>query len=93
MALADFESFRSVEEAEKRLRQATAAEHAHALNNHAENLERLNQHHEEMHKAVARLNDQMDAVLDSLTQINRRLDGLERPAKTMQDAPEGVGHA
>ena len=27
---------------------------------------------------VAKLTDQMDAVLDSLTQINRRLDALEQ---------------
>lgn len=72
-----FKTYGSVQEAEKRLRQETLAEHAHALNNHAEALEALNQHHAQMHADIQRLQDQMDCVLDSLTQINRRLDALE----------------
>lgn len=77
--VSDFRTFGSVEEAEKRLRQETLSEHAVALNNHADNLVHLNQHHQDMHAQIAKLKDQMDAVLDSLFQINQRLDKLETP--------------
>lgn len=77
MSKADLQSFQSVEEAEKRLRQATSAEHAVALNNHADRLVDLQKHHEAIHQVVTHLQDQMSCVLDGLTQINRRLDRLE----------------
>lgn len=77
-AIGEFKTYRSLEDAEKRLRQETLAEHAVALNNHADNLVELNKHHEDMHKAIKHIQDQMDCVLDGLTQIYARLEALEK---------------
>lgn len=71
------EVFGSVEEAEKKLRQATHFDHAHAINSHADAIGALNAHHTQMHAQLRHLQDQMSCVLDGLTQINRRLDRLE----------------
>lgn len=73
-----FESYQSVEAAERAAKAESEHEMRHALNNHADNLMGLNRHHEEMHATIAHLKDQMDCVLDSLTQINSRLDALEK---------------
>lgn len=73
----DFQSYQSVEAAERAAKAESEMELRHAINNHADNLTHLNTHHTQMHADVVKLKDQMDAVLDSLTQINRRLDALE----------------
>ena len=73
----DFGAFGSLTEAEQKLRQATHGDHAAAINSHADALEALNAHHAELHTAVLKLRDQMDAVLDSLYQITTRLDRLD----------------
>lgn len=73
----DFGAFTSIEDAERKLRAATHFDHAKTINSHADAIDALNQHHQDMHAAIAKLKDQMDCVLDSLTQINQRLDALE----------------
>lgn len=77
--------FGSVEEAERKLRQATHGDHAKAINSHADAIEELNRHHEVMHAAVTKLQDQMEAVLGSLHQINQRLDHLESLGVVAED--------
>ena len=72
-----FGVFGSVEEAERKLRQATHGDHAKAINSHADAIEELNQHHETMHAAVMKLQDQIDALLSGMHQTMARLDALE----------------
>lgn len=69
--LKSFQRYHSVAAAERGERQQAEHELRTAINNHADNLLSLN-------GQVAKLTDQMDAVLDSLTQINGRLDALEQ---------------
>lgn len=82
----DFRTYGSVEEAEKRLRQETLAEHAVALNNHADAIEELNRHHADMHAAISKLKDQMDCVLDGLYQNSQRYDALLTRLEALEKA-------
>lgn len=84
-AVGEFKTYRSLEDAEKRLRQETLAEHAVALNNHADAIEELNTHHATMHTAIKKLQDQMDCVLDGLTQINTHRDAIERRLACLEE--------
>ena len=91
MSKADFQSFQSVEEAEKRLRQATSAEHAQAINSHADAIGALNAHHTQMHAQMRHLQDQMDALLDGVTLNNRRQEAIEARLAVLEQTL-GVTH-
>src|SRR3990167_6375081 len=86
----DFGRFGSVEDAERKLRQATHGDHAKAINSHADAIEELNTHHETMHAAVTKLQDQMEALLASVFQINQRLDRLEGLGVLAEDFRQAV---
>ena len=77
MSRADFQSFQSVEAAERAAKAEAEAEIRHAVNNHAENLENLNAGYTALFQKVQRLEMQMSALLDGFAILTKQVEELQ----------------
>lgn len=73
-----FESYPTVEAAERAARATSELELREALNNHAENLENLNAGYNAMFAAVRKQDLQISALLDGVDALTKQLEALRR---------------
>lgn len=69
-----FESFTSVQAAERAEKAAALQEIQFAVNNHADNLVNLNDGYTQQQRRIQKLEAQMSALLDGVAELTRRVE-------------------
>lgn len=73
----NFQSFTTVEAAERAAKAEAEGELRHAINNHAENLENLNAGYTGLFQKVQRLEAQVSALLDGNAVLTQQIQALQ----------------